>query len=124
MVKDLNILLIDDEDHLQEVLGLLLEIEGHNIATAYTGGEALEKAKSNKYDLIITDLKMPGMSGMEVIKNFKLQNPDTKIIMITGFPAEEVEKKARQYGADEFIAKPFHMDKMREAINKIFGSEK
>lgn len=117
----LNILLVDDEDHLQEVLGLLLELDGHKVTTAYNGQEALEKAKNNKFDLVVTDLKMPGMTGLEMAKEFKNTNPDIHIIMITGYPTVETATEALKLGCDDYIAKPFHMDRMREIIKKIFG---
>lgn len=119
MSKSLNILLVDDEDHLQEVLGLLLELDGHKVSTAFSGQEAIEKSKDKHFDLVITDLKMPGMSGMEVVKAFRENNPDTKIIMITGYPSEETEKEARELGVSNYIAKPFHMTRMREVIDQV-----
>lgn len=119
MPKALDILLVDDEDHLQEVLGLLLELDGHKVTTAYSGNEALEKARDHSFNLVITDLKMPGMSGMEVVRAFKEKNPDVRIIMITGYPTEETEAEARKLGVDDYLTKPFHMEKMREVIDRV-----
>lgn len=117
--QGLNILLVDDEDHLQEVLGLLLELDGNKVSTAYNGIDALKLAEEKMFNLVITDLKMTGMSGMDVVKKFKEINPKMHIIMITGFPTPETEEEARNLGVDDYIAKPFHMSKMREVINKI-----
>lgn len=119
MSKSLEILLVDDEDHLQEVLGLLLELDGHKVSTAFSGQEALQLAEKKKFDLVITDLKMPGISGMEVVSTFKKTNPSLHIIMITGYPSEETEKEARDLGVDDYIPKPFHMTRMRQVIDRV-----
>ena len=119
MGETLKILLVDDEDHLQEVLGLLLELDGHQVTTAFSGEQALEHAKEKKFDLVITDYKMPGMNGMDVVRSIKKENPDTSVVMITGYPTEDTEKEAQKLGVDEYVAKPFHMDKMREIIRRI-----
>lgn len=119
MGETLKILLVDDEDHLQEVLGLLLELDGHQVTTAFSGEQALERAKEKKFDLVITDYKMPGMNGMDVVRSIKKENPDTSVVMITGYPTEDTEKEAQKLGVDEYVAKPFHMDKMREIIRRI-----
>lgn len=115
----LSILLVDDEDHLQEVLGLLLELDGHKVSTAYTGEDALRLAKEKNFNLVITDLRMAGMNGLEVVKAFKEVNSNMHVIMITGFPSPETEEEARRLGVDDYVAKPFHMSKMREVINKV-----
>ncbi len=119
MEETLKILLVDDEDHLQEVLGLLLELDGHQVTTAFSGEQALERAKEGKFDLVITDFKMPGMNGMDVVRSIKKENPDTAVVMITGYPTEDTEKEAQKLGVDDYIAKPFHMDKMREVIRRV-----
>lgn len=119
LTSGLNILLVDDEDHLQEVLGLLLELDGHKVSTAYSGEDALRLAKEKSFNLVITDLRMAGMNGLEVVKAFKKANPTMHVIMITGFPSPETEEEARRLGVDDYIAKPFHMSKMREVINKV-----
>lgn len=119
MEETLKILLVDDEDHLQEVLGLLLELDGHQVTTAFSGEQALERAKDKKFDLVITDFKMPGMNGMDVVRTIKKDNPDTAVVMITGYPTEDTEKEAQKLGVDDYIAKPFHMDKMREVIRRV-----
>lgn len=115
----MKILLVDDEDHLQEVLGLLLELDGHQVTTAFSGEQAIEHSKEGKFDLVITDFKMPGMNGMDVVRSIKKENPDTAVVMITGYPTEDTEKEAQKLGVDDYIAKPFHMDKMREVIRRI-----
>lgn len=119
MANSLDILLVDDEDHLQEVLGLLLELDGHKVTTAYSGEQALKIAAESQFDLVVTDLKMPGMSGLDIIKAFKETNPDIRVIMITGYPTEESEAEARRLGVDDYITKPFHMDRMREVLQQI-----
>lgn len=120
----MKILLVDDEDHLQEVLGLLLELDGHQVTTAFSGEQAVERAKESQFDLVITDFKMPGMNGMEVVRTLKKTNPNISVVMITGYPTEDTEKEAQKLGVDDYIAKPFHMDKMREVIRRISYREK
>src|SRR4030042_4776941 len=88
-VPDPRILVVDDEMIVCESCKRILEEEGYEVETALSGKEAFEKMKGNPFDIVITDLKMPGIDGMEVLKTFRKEYPDTIIIMITGFSTVE-----------------------------------
>src|SRR4030042_2257783 len=96
----------------------ILEEEGYEVEITLSGKEAFEKMKSNPFDIVITDLKMPGMDGMEVLKTFRKEYPDAIIIMITGFSTVETAVEAMKIGAFDYIPKPFTPDEVSVVVKK------
>ncbi len=113
-----RILVVDDEMIVCESVKRILEEEGYEVETALSGKEAFEKMKANPFDLVITDLKMPGIDGMEVLKTFRKEYPDSIIIMITGFSTVETAVGAMKLGAFDYIPKPFTPDEVSIVVNK------
>jgi DNA-binding NtrC family response regulator len=89
MVPNPRILVVDDEEIVCESCKRILEEDGYEVETALSGKEAFEKMKENPFDIVMTDLKMPGIDGMEVLRTFRKDYPDAIIIMITGFSTVE-----------------------------------
>ena len=89
MKEGKKILLVDDEEIIRDALGGLLVEEGHEVVEAGDGTEAIEKLSTEKYDIVITDIKMPGKSGIDVLTAAKMIDPKIEVIMITGFTTEE-----------------------------------
>ncbi len=122
-MKKNKILVVDDDLDTQEFVKTLLEYEGYDVETAANGQEALTAASTTKPDLIILDVRLPGMDGYEVCRRLKSQ-PDSRDIPIIIYSASfnHVEEKAREAGADDFIIKPFAIDafliKVRENLEK------
>ena len=101
-----KLLLIDDEKAIVRVLSISLRSDGYDVVTAYSGEEGLEVFQRESPDIVLTDIKMPGMDGLEVLKRVKDFNPDTEVIIITGHGDMGSAIEALQYGASDFINKP------------------
>jgi DNA-binding NtrC family response regulator len=113
-----RILVVDDEMIVCESCKRILEEDGYEVETALGGMEAFEKMKSNPFDIVITDLKMPGIDGMEVLRTFRKEYPDAIIIMITGFSTVETAVEAMKLGAFDYISKPFTPDEVSIVVKK------
>jgi len=113
-----RILVVDDEMIVCESCKRILEEEGYEVDTALSGREAFEKMKENPFDIVITDLKMPGIDGMEVLRTFRKEYADAIIIMITGFSTVETAVEAMKLGAFDYIPKPFTPDEVAIVVKK------
>jgi DNA-binding NtrC family response regulator len=113
-----RILVVDDEMIVCESCKRILEEEGYEAETALSGKEAFEKMKEDPFDVVITDLKMPGIDGMEVLKTFRKDYPDSIIVMITGFSTVETAVEAMKLGAFDYIPKPFTPDEVAIVVKK------
>ncbi len=113
-----RILVVDDEMIVCESCERILIEEGHTVDIALSGKEALTKMKEHPYDIVITDLKMPGIDGMEVLKTVRKDYPDTLVIMITGFSTVETAVEAMKLGAFDYIPKPFTPDEVTVVVGK------
>ena len=111
-----TILVIDDERSMREFLSIMLEREGYSVVTKDNGNDALEFISKNKYDLIITDIKMPKMSGIDILRESMALHPNTPVIMITAFASTEVAVEAMKLGAYDYITKPFNVDEIKIII--------
>lgn len=107
MKEYVKILVVDDEVMMRNLILKILESEGYQITMVSSGDEALRKLNSGKYDLLLTDVKMPGMSGFDLLKKVKAEWPDMAIIVMTGYGDAYSIKEALLLGADEYISKPF-----------------
>lgn len=111
-----KILIVDDELSMREFLSILLIKEGYEVETASDGSKALEKIESNNYNLVITDVRMPNIDGLEVLKYVKENSPETAVIMITAFASMKQAIEAIKLGAFHYITKPFKVDEIRNVI--------
>jgi two-component system response regulator PilR (NtrC family) len=112
-----KILVVDDEQSMRDFLAIMLKKEGHEIVTAENGGAALKAAQVEIFDLVISDVKMPGMDGIAVLKAIKEISPETVVIMITAFATAETAVEAMKLGAYDYIIKPFKVDELKLVIN-------
>jgi CheY-like chemotaxis protein len=118
MTKQPSILVVDDDPEIVTMLSTRLGKRGYKVATASDGTRALELAKTDRPDLIVLDVMMPGKSGWEVARSLK-QDPSTqsiKIIMLTAIGEKTNEITAPIYGADAHVDKPFEFDKLEQII--------
>jgi len=120
----MNILVVDDESVIREGLTRILEGDAFTVDAAKNGHAAIELLQQKEFDLIITDLKMPGMSGFEVLNAVKILQPDTPVIMITGFATVETAVEAMKSGTVDYIVKPFTPDQIREKVQLALGQKK
>ncbi len=114
--EPLRILLVDDYIPSRNVLEEFLEDDEFVISTAENGLEAIHALKNNPFDLIITDLKMPGATGIEVLKMAGEVNPDVQVIIITGYASLETAIEAVKTGAYDYITRPFKLDEMKVVV--------
>ncbi len=113
-----NILVVDDEEVLQDVLGTLLKREGFRPLAARTGEEALMLAERETIDLVLLDLMLPGMSGMEVLKQIRGRDPEQVVIVVTAYSSIESAIEAMRIGAFHYIPKPFKNEEVLLTIRK------
>ena len=113
-----KILIIDDEEGNVRVLSMSLRSDGYDVVTAYSGEEGLDVFGRESPDIVLTDLKMPGMNGLEVLKNVKASNPETEVIIITGHGDIDSAIEALQYGASDFINKPIRDEGLSIALKR------
>ncbi len=118
MNEDALIHLIDDEPIIHEVLGQLLESEGFKVEISASGEEALKKFEDQKFDLILLDLLMPGLDGLEVLKQIKKIDPEALVIIITAYASVESALTAIKMGAYDYIQKPFKNDELLMTIRR------
>jgi len=114
-----RILAVDDEGVVLDSFRRILVLEGYDIDTVETGPEALTLVQRNDYDFVFTDLKMPGMDGVEVVKAVKHLRPDVDMVVITGYGTIETAVETLRHGACEYVQKPFTADELSEFVNKL-----
>jgi YesN/AraC family two-component response regulator len=116
-----RLLIVDDEETLtfslyQTFITAPIECE---VVTASSGEEALERYQKTSFDLVITDIAMPGISGFELLSWVKAQHPDTQVIVITAYGSDEREEEAYELGADFYIEKPFDIRELKSLVIKM-----
>ncbi|MEW6675828.1 MAG: response regulator [Nitrospirota bacterium] len=115
-VKRTNILVIEDEEMVRVLLEQLLTQSGHNVFKASSGDEGLKIFYKGGIDLVFTDLGMPGMSGWEVARSIKVKDPDTPVVLITGWGVQIDDEKIKESGVDLVISKPFKLDQVLNTV--------
>jgi len=118
-----TILIVDDDKSIRYSLKRMLE-ENFSVLTAQNGDEALARVKESTPDLIIMDIKMPGRSGIEVLKEIKLVDPKSLVILMTAYGTTETAIEAMKYGAFDYILKPFPIPQMKELVQKAITLRK
>ncbi|MDH4100778.1 MAG: sigma-54 dependent transcriptional regulator [Nitrospirota bacterium] len=113
-----RILLIDDDDSLRRVMEYNLQKEGYIVTAVVSGEEGLTRFREASFDLVITDITMPGMSGMEVLQQVKAASPGTEVIVITAYGTIESAVEAMKTGAADYVTKPFNRDEFRIIVER------
>jgi signal transduction histidine kinase len=123
-----KVLLVDDEPGILRVLGISLADRGYRVLTAANGEEALQVFHEGRPEVILTDIKMPGMDGIELLKRIKEESPNTEVIMITGHGEMELAIQSLKYDASDFITKPINDEALdialRRAMEKLSYKKK
>jgi len=118
-----NILIVDDEQSYRQLLTLVFEGDGHAIRTATNGREALELVKAEPADVIISDVRMPDMDGIELLRASREHQPDIGVILMTAFASVETAREAFKLGADDFIQKPFDVEELKLLVKKALEKQ-
>ena len=113
-----RILIVDDEESLRRVLQVQLENRGHEISLAKNGLEALTVLADSPHDLVLTDLRMPGLSGLELLKRIRADHPGTEVILLTAFGTIENAVEAMQSGAYHYVTKPVRFDELAIVVER------
>ncbi len=119
-----EVLVMEDESLLAQGLQMVLREEGYGVDLAATGEDALDTMRRKGYDLLVADLQLPDMDGIEVIKRLKNENPDTGVIVITGYPSVSSALEAFKTGVFDYLAKPLTEDDFVAAVNKAIQEKK
>ena len=121
--NEYKILVVDDENSLRELLSILLQREGYLVEQAVDGAAAFALAQENTYDLIISDIQMPKMTGIELLRQLREEDNDVTVMMITAFSSTEEAVEAMKLGAYDYITKPFKNDEIRLVIKNALERE-
>ena len=122
-MKSKKILIVDDEKNTRLTLGQCLERTGFKSASAVNAEEGLKKLDEDEFGLILLDLRMPGMGGMEFLKKVRQIRPDIKVVIITAYGTIDLAVEAMKLGAVDFLQKPFTPDEIRELVSRIMKRE-
>jgi len=114
-----KILVVDDEQGLRDLLSFELSSQGYKVSTASDGAMALDKIRAEKFQVVISDINMPKVTGLEALAKIKEIDPDVEVIMMTGFATIETAVDAMKKGAYDFVRKPFNMDEITALVEKV-----
>jgi len=116
-----RVMIADDEEDICSRLKEELVAEGYEVLTAGNGKQALELFKNNKFDLVIIDIVMPEVAGIDVLQAINQDSPETKVIMLTGYPNVYHAIESKKHGAEEFMGKPFSIDELKQMVKYLLG---
>lgn len=123
MKNKTKVLVIDDEKKLCDLFEKILTNEGYTVYIALDGEKGLNDAKEKKPDVILLDIKMPKLGGIEVLKRIRETDKEVVVIMITGYGTIDLAKKAMELGAHDFITKPFDFEFVKGLIKESLGEK-
>src|SRR5687767_9847122 len=119
-----KVLIVDDERSMRELLERVFRREGYTVSVADNGAKALEMIREGFCDLIISDVKMPGLTGIELLTQCRESSPDTMVILMTAFATIDNAREAFKLGADDFVQKPFDVDELKIVVSKALEKSK
>ncbi|MDE0584512.1 response regulator [Planococcus sp. 11815] len=116
-----KILIVDDQQGIRLLLKEVFEREGYETLIAGSGKEALELTQETCPDMVLMDMKMPGMDGIELLKRFKKRRHDCKVIMMTAYGEMGVIEESMNWGVVRYFTKPFDVFELRDAVRELIG---
>lgn len=119
MDNKIHILVVDDEDYNREFMEDFLQDEGYEVTTASSGEEAIELVKKKQFDLILLDVKMPGMDGVETLRDIRKFNTSVKVALLTAYGDTEMVRGSETLGVSDIIPKGISLKKAREKIKNL-----
>jgi len=118
-----GVLVVDDEQSLTDLLSIALEDEGYSCITAATGEDALKKLPMGNVDVVLLDLRLPGISGMDVLRAIKSTYPGTAVIVVTASGDAQTAVEAMKIGAVDYITKPFELERVNSSIEDVLKAK-
>ncbi len=119
MSKTVRVLVVDDDAGMCETLSDILQDEGYEAVTANDGHEAVEQAKESDFDLVLMDIKMPGMNGVEACKIMRSERPDQRVVLMTAYAVEDMVQEALKDDAVGIFFKPLDIEKVIKLLQDI-----
>ncbi len=119
----IRILVVDDELSMREFLSILLEREGYDVTVAASAQEALRIMESALFDLVLSDVNMPGLSGIELLASIKEKSPETAVLMLTAFSAADQAVEAMKLGAYDYVCKPFKNEEIKQLVRNALEKQ-
>jgi len=119
--KRRKVLIVEDEAVVRESVRDWLVEDGYDVEVAENGEEALKKIKKEEFGVIVMDLKLPGIDGLQVFEHAKELKPETKGVIITAYPSKETQDKAKKLGLMDYLAKPFKVEDLEKLISQALG---
>lgn len=113
-----NVLVVDDEEPIRDIVSRVLDAEGFTCFVAADGREALEKTATQAFDVVLLDIMMPDMSGMEVLHHLTTANPDACVVMTTAVDDVQTAVEALNLGAVDYVTKPFNLDDLGKRVEE------
>ena len=120
----MKILVVDDEEGARDLFNTILTDEGYEVSLANGGEEALGLFKSNPFNLVITDIKMPVMDGLQLLQEIRKMGSKTDVIMVTAYGEVESYLKAMSLGAAEYINKPIRIKELKQIVHKVLTEQR
>ena len=121
--KDIKVLLVDDEVDFVNTLAQRLKMRNLNVSCVYDGEQGLSRVKEEEPDVLVLDLKMPGLQGMDVLRQVRKTNPNMQVIILTGHGTEKDEEEARRLGGFDFLSKPADIDLLMIKIKEAYAEK-
>jgi CheY-like chemotaxis protein len=118
----IKILIVDDEQFVRDLLEKVLKRRGHEVTAASDADQALAALESQTFDLLLTDVVMPGMDGFDLLRRVKSAYPDIKVIVLTGYARKQSISDFLLYGADDYLSKPFQVHELVAAVDRVTGT--
>jgi len=118
-----RILIIEDDEEMRSLLEDVLGEEGFKTESVSNGSEGLRKVTKEPFDLILTDIRMPGLTGLDILPAIKRLQPEASVIVITAFGNEEIHRRSVEKGAAGYLEKPIHMDKLKTLVHEMVSSK-
>src|SRR5687768_6822565 len=115
-----RVLVVDDEARLGRLVAEALELDGHRVTRVQGGKPALVELAARRYDVVVTDLKMPDVDGMDVLREARRLSPPSEVIMITAHGTTENAVEAMRLGAADYLIKPFALDELRMRVTRLW----
>ncbi len=119
MSRDIKILIVDDDQDICEYMDLLLSQQGYRVETRQDSAAALELVRDSEFHVVVLDIMMPGMSGMEMLEEIRKFDSDIAIIIFTGNPTVDTAVKSMKFNVSDYIKKPFDIDEFTQSLEKI-----
>lgn len=117
-----RILVVDDEHFVRDLLVKILARRGHDVVGVEAGEQALERLAVERFDVVLTDVVMPGIDGFELLRRVKGSWPSVRVIVLTGYARRQSISDFLLYGADEYLAKPFQVHELLAAVDRVTPS--